>query len=89
MGEKFCLKWNDFNSNASRAFGLLKIEEFLQDVTLVGEDNSQIAAHKLALSASSEYFKNIFKNNKHSHILLCLNGVTSAEIKNVLDYIYN
>ena len=29
------------------------------------------------------------KNNKHSHPLLCLEGVTSAEVKNILDYIYN
>ena len=89
MSEKFCLKWNDFNSNASRAFGLLRGEDFLQDVTLVGDDNSQVAAHKLVLSACSEYFKNIFKNNSHSHPLLCLEGVTSKEIKNILDYIYN
>ena len=89
MSEKFCLKWNDFNSNASRAFGLLRGEDFLQDVTLVGDDNSQIAAHKLVLSACSEYFKNIFKNNSHSHPLLCLEGVTSKELKDILDYIYN
>ena len=89
MSEKFCLKWNDFNSNASRAFSLLRGEDFLQDVTLVGDDHSQIAAHKLVLSACSEYFKNIFKNNSHSHPLLCLEGVTSKEIKNILDYIYN
>ena len=89
MSEKFCLKWNDFNSNASRAFALLRGEDFLRDVTLVGDDNSQVAAHKLVLSACSEYFKNIFKNNKHSHPLLCLEGVTSKEIKNILDYIYN
>ena len=89
MNDKFCLKWNDFKSNASKTFGLLRDEDFLQDVTLVGDDNSQIEAHKLVLSACSEYFKDIFKNNKHSHPLLCLEGVTSAEIKNILDYIYN
>ena len=89
MSEKFCLKWNDFNSNASKSFSRLRGEDFLQDVTIVGDDNSQVAAHKLVLSACSEYFKNIFKNNSHSHPLLCLEGVTSKEIKNILDYIYN
>ena len=89
MSEKFCLKWNDFNTNTSRAFGLIRNEEFLQDVTLVGDDNSQVAAHKLVLSSCSEYFKNVFKSNKHSHPLLCLDGVTSADIMNILDYIYN
>ena len=89
MEEKYCLKWNDFFSHASRAFGLLRSEDFLQDVILVGDDNCQVAAHKLVLSACSEYFKTIFKNNNHSILLLCLEGVTSKEIQNILDYIYN
>ena len=89
MNENFCLKWNDFKSNTSKIFGEFRDKDFLQDVTLVGDDNAQIAAHKLVLSACSEYFKNIFKSNKHSHPLLCLEGVKSKEIKNILDYIYN
>ena len=88
MNEKFCLKWNDFTSNTSTAFGVLRNEDFLQDVTLVGDDSCQIAAHKLVLSSCSEYFKNIFKSNKHSHPLLFLEGLQSGEIRNILDYIY-
>ena len=88
MAEKFCLKWNDFTTNTTRTFGLLRKEDFLQDVTLVGEDNHQVAAHKLILSSCSEYFKNIFKNNKHSHPLLCLEGITSQDLDNILNYIY-
>ena len=89
MAEKFCLKWNDFTTNTTKTFGLLRKEDFLQDVTLVGEDNHQIAAHKLVLSSCSEYFKNIFKNNKHSHPLLCLEGITSTDLDNILNYMYD
>jgi len=89
MAEKFCLKWNDFHSNVSKSFGLLRNEEYLHDVTLVGDDHKQISAHKLILSASSDYFKEIFKNNKHSHPLICLDGITNQDLGNVLDYIYN
>ena len=89
MTEKFNLTWNDFKSNTTRAFGLLRNDDFLQDVTLVGEDNHQVAAHKMVLSACSGYFKNIFKNNKHSHPLLCLEGITSADLDNIMDYVYN
>ena len=89
MSEKFCLKWNDFKSNVSNSFSLLRNEDYLHDVTIVTDDNEQTAAHKLVLSASSEYFKNIFKKNKHSHPLLCLEGVNSSDIRNVMDYIYN
>ena len=89
MSEKFRLKWKDFSANISQAFGLLRKEDFLQDVTLVGEDNKQVAAHKLVLSSCSEYFKNIFKRNPHSHPLLCLEGLTSKDLTNILYYIYD
>ena len=89
MTEKFCLKWNDFTTNTTKAFGLLRKEDFLQDVTLVGDDNHQVAAHRLVLSSCSEFFKNIFKNNKHSHPLICLDGITSTELGNILNYMYD
>jgi len=89
MSEKFCLKWNDFHSNASKSFGILRNEDYLHDVTLVGDDLIHVSAHKLVLSASSDYFKNIFKLNKHSHPLICLDGLSSTDLNNILDYIYN
>ena len=89
MSEKFCLQWNDFHTNVSNSFGVLRNEDYLQDVTIVTDDNEQIAAHKLVLSACSEYFKNIFKKNKHSHPLLCLEGVSSQDVRNMMDYMYN
>ena len=92
MSEKFCLKWNDFNSNACKAFGLFRNEEYLHDVTLACDDNYQVSAHKLVLSASSDYFKTLFMNNKNHHgsnILLCLEGTESGDLNNILDYVYN
>ena len=89
MSEKFCLKWNDFNSNVSKSFGTFRHEDYLHDVTLISDDQYQITAHKLVLSASSDYFKNIFKNNKISNPFLCLDGVSSIDLNNILDFIYN
>ena len=90
MSEKICLKWNDFQSNVSKSFGLLRVEQYLHDVTLVADDKKQISAHRLVLSACSNYFKEVFKNNaQFSHPLLCLNGVGSEDLTNILDYIYN
>ena len=37
----------------------------LSDVTLVGEDNKQITAHKVILVASSSVFSDMLKQNKH------------------------
>ena len=89
MSEKFCLKWNDFETNVSKSFGLLRNEDYLHDVTLVCDDNKQVSAHKLVLSACSEFFQSIFKNNKHQNPLICLDGISSKELKDILDYMYN
>ena len=89
MSEKFSLKWNDFQTNVANSFRKLRNENDFYDVTLVSDDKQQISAHKIVLSASSEYFKSILKSNKHSHPMLCLSGVNSADLKNIIEYIYN
>ena len=87
--EKFSLKWNDFQKNVSQSFGLLRQEEDLFDVTLVSDDEMQIPAHKLVLSASSSFFKSIIRKNAHSHPLLYLGGINSRKLNFILDYIYH
>ena len=89
MSEKFCLKWNEFESNVSKSFSLLRNEEYLHDVTLVCDDNSQVSAHKLVLSACSEYFKTLFRNNIQASPLVCLGGISEPELNSILDYMYN
>ena len=89
MSEKFSIKWNDFESNVSKSFGKLRNEEYLHDVTLVGDDHTQMSAQKLVLSACSEYFKEVFKRNKHSNTLMCFEGLSEQDLQNVLDYMYN
>ena len=86
--EKFCLKWNDFQQNVSKTFSQLRQQSGLFDVTLVSSDQKQVSAHRLVLSACSEFFKNIFYNNTHSHPLLYLDSADSDEIHHMLDYIY-
>ena len=90
--DKFSLKWNDFSSNVHKSFQNLRKEEDFFDITLVGDDFKQVTAHKLVLSASSEYFKNIFSNNKkyfQAHALICLDGLNQSDLNNILDYIYH
>ena len=86
--EKFSLKWNDFQSNVSKAFSILRNEEDFYDVTLVSDDEQHIASHKLVLSASSVFFKNILKKTSHTNPMIYLNGFNSKNLHFVMDYIY-
>ena len=79
--EKFCLKWNDFQTTVSQSFGLLRKEEDFFDVTLVTDDEIQIPAHKLVLATSSCFFKSILRKSSHSHPLLYLHGVNSKNLR--------
>ena len=88
MSEKFCLKWNDFQVNTSKSFKDLRNQKHFYDVTLVSDDQKQVSAHKVVLSACSEYFQNVLKQNPHSNLVLCLDGVSSTDLNNMLDYVY-
>jgi len=86
-GETFHLQWNDFEKNISAAFKELKEEKDFFDVTLVCED-SQIQAHKVILSACSEFFRSILKKNPHQHPLLYLKGVRYKDLVSLLSFMY-
>ena len=86
--EKFSLKWNDFQSTVSGSFRALRKEEEFFDVTLVSDDEKQMSAHKLVLSACSSFFKTILRKNTHTHPLIYLSGVDSKNLGLVLNYIY-
>ena len=85
--EKFCLRWNDFESNISVAFRELREEKDFFDVTLACDD-SQLQAHKVILSACSPFFRNILRKNPHQHPLLYLKGVKYKELVSVLNFMY-
>jgi len=86
--EKFCLRWNDFESNISVAFREIREEKDFFDCTLsVG--TRQIQAHKLILSACSPFFRSILRQNPHQHPLLYLKGVEFTDLQAVLNFMYH
>jgi len=88
--EKFCLRWNDFESNISVAFRELREEKDFFDVTLsVGPGHQHIQAHKLILSACSPFFRGVLRQNPHAHPLLYLKGVGFSELQAVLNFMYH
>ena len=86
--EKLCLQWNDFKVNVSSSFGELREDKDLTDVTLACEDGSQVEAHKVILAASSPFFQNLLKRNKHSHPLIYMRGMKSEDLIAIVDFLY-
>ena len=86
--EKFCLRWNDFESNISCAFCELREEKDFFDVTLACEEE-QMQAHKVILSACSPFFRTVFRKNPHSHPLLYLKGIKHSDLLSVLNFMYH
>ena len=86
--EKFCLRWNDFESNISTAFRELRDDKDFFDVTLVC-DEDQIQAHKVILSACSPFFRSVLRRNRHEHPLLYMKGIKYVDIVSVLNFMYH
>merc|ERR1712200_145578 len=86
--EKLCLQCNDFKENVASAFGDLRQDKEFTDVTLACEDGQQVQAHKVVLVASSPFFLNILKRNKHPHPLIYMRGVRPENLMAIVDFFY-
>ena len=72
MNDDSCmLKWSQFQENTIRIFNEQRTENFYTDVTLVADDNSMMKTHKLILTASSDYFFNLFRTVPSGYPILC------------------
>ena len=72
MNDRFCLKWHNYKDNIVKSLTYLREEKNLFDVTLVSNDHKHISAHKLVLTASSEYFREVFTKSNLSQFQLML-----------------
>ena len=86
--EKFCLKWIDFHASISKTFSTLRKEQDFHDISLLSDDGKAVSAHKVVLSASSEFFKSVLRKADHSKPMIYLNGVDYKVLNHILDYIY-
>lgn len=66
----------------------IRVNRELFDVTLASDDGEQIQAHKVILSACSPIFRRMLISNHHPHPLLFMRGLKSAELNEVLNFIY-
>ena len=87
--EKFCLKWNDFTQNTVSFYHELRYIPDFSDVTLVCEEDHQIEAHRIILTACSPLFSNILKKNLTSHPLIYMRGIFPKDLVAIVDFIYH
>ena len=87
-GGRINLKCSDLLANVFSSFNTLQGSDLFTDVTLVSDDNKKIQAHKLILSAGSEFFRDILSDKSHPHPMLCLEGVSSENLEWILKYLY-
>ena len=88
MAERLCLRWENFSQTVSSAFGSLRVESDLTDVTLACMNGQQLPAHKVILAASSPTMRNLFRMNSHPHPVIFLPAVEASVVSAVLDYLY-
>lgn len=83
------MKWDDFEGHTAKAFQTARDSGDFSDVTLVCEDGHLLDAHKLVLSASSQFFQDVFKMNNHPHPLIYLRGVKAHDLMALVDFLYH
>ena len=88
MMGKFALAWDEFQWNVSRKIQLLLEDQEFTDVTLVSKDKTKIKAHKIILSMSSNFFKEVLSDNPHPHPLLYLGGVDHQVLQAIVEFLY-
>ena len=87
--ENFCLKWKEFQHNIDSSYYELRKDAEFSDVTLVCEEDQQFEVHKIILAASSPFFSNVLKRNKHSHPMIYMRGLQARDLVAIVDFIYH
>ncbi|XP_074112928.1 zinc finger and BTB domain-containing protein ttk isoform X2 [Cotesia typhae] len=85
--QRFCLRWNNHQSNLLSVFDQLLHDEAFVDVTLAVE-GQLLRAHKMVLSACSPYFQALFTGHPDKHPIVILKDVPYVDMRSLLDFMY-
>uniref|UniRef100_A0A1S4GIA2 Uncharacterized protein n=1 Tax=Anopheles gambiae TaxID=7165 RepID=A0A1S4GIA2_ANOGA len=85
--QRFCLRWNNHQTNLLAVFDQLLHDETFIDVTLAVE-GQHLKAHKMVLSACSPYFQQLFVSHPEKHPIVILRDVPFKDMKCLLDFMY-
>ncbi|XP_067014014.2 broad-complex core protein isoforms 1/2/3/4/5 isoform X1 [Anabrus simplex] len=85
--QRFCLRWNNHQSNLLSVFDQLLHDESFVDVTLAVEGRL-LRAHKMVLSACSPYFQALFIGHPDKHPIVILKDVPFCDMRSLLEFMY-
>ena len=86
--ELLSLNNDEFERNIPLLIRQLRSDESFVDVTLVSSDGKQHQAHQVILASSSDFFRDILKNNNHPKPFIYMKGVNQKYLNLLVDYLY-
>ena len=86
--DKFNLSRNDFHISAAGTFKTLLEDTNFVDVTLACDDDKQLTAHKVILSANSHFFRKVLVKNQHQHPLIYLSRIKISDLQALIRFMY-
>ncbi|XP_043210911.1 broad-complex core protein isoforms 1/2/3/4/5-like [Amphibalanus amphitrite] len=85
--QKFCLKWDGFQSSVTSVFDHLRRDGELVDITLCCE-GQRVKAHRMMLSACSPYFRDLLKNNSCQQMVIFLKDTSAQDLSAIIEFMY-
>ena len=88
--DNFKVTWDTYPDHVKNMLHEMMTSDYLTDVTLVCDDDIQIKAHKIVLSACSNVFKKIINslplNDRNA--VIYLRGIQHKEMESILEFMY-
>ncbi|KAF0288527.1 Broad-complex core protein isoform 6 [Amphibalanus amphitrite] len=85
--QKFCLKWDGFQSSVTSVFDHLRRDGELVDITLCCE-GQRVKAHRMMLSACSPYFRDLLKDNPCQQMVFFLKDTSAEDLSAIIEFMY-
>ena len=64
LQENYSLKWQNFHQSLASSFKELRSDDEFLDVTIACDEEQQVQAHKVIISACSPYFKSMLGKHR-------------------------
>ena len=89
MSGQFCIKRDDFNTNATKSVSRMRNDEENCDVSLVANDGKHVLGHKSVLNCNSEYIRDSISTRKSPFPIISFSFLDSKGLNRMLDFMYH